>query len=245
MTEDHGDPGAASPPGGIPSGGIGPLAAAAVLLVLAGGALVVSRSSLRPEPVPSCCERKDPAGGGQPAPAAADAGAEGREDAPLPVLGEVPDFSFTERSGRAVARKDLMGRVWVADFIFTSCVGTCPEMSLRMAGVHEALRKDSDALCVSFSVDPERDSLEALRAYADRFSATADRWLFLRGPQDAVHRLEYGGFKMGDPTDALVHSERFVLVDRRGRIRGWYHGVDDAAVKDLLRDSRRIGQERP
>ncbi len=232
-----------------PAAGTGPLAAAAALLVLAGGALLVSRASLRREPVPSCCDGKGPAGGGRSAPGAPDAAdaaaATGGEDAPLPVLGEVPDFSFTERSGRTVARKDLLGRTWVADFIFTSCAGTCPVMSLRMAGVHEALRKEPDALCVSFSVDPDRDSLAALRSYADRFSATPDRWLFLRGPQDAVLRLEYGGFKMGDPTDAMVHSERFVLVDRRGRIRGWYHGVDEEAVRVLLKDARRLGREGP
>ncbi len=213
-----------------------PFASAAALLALAGGALLASRSGLPPERTPSCCAK----------PGSVERNAPATEtDAPLPVLGDVPDFSFTERSGRAVARKDLLGSVWVADFIFTSCAGTCPAMSLRMAGVHEAIRQERAALCVSFSVDPDRDTLEALRAYGDRFSASADRWWFLRGPAEAVHRLEYEGFKMGDPTDYFIHSERFVLVDRQGRIRGWYHGVDDAKVTDLLRDARLLARERP
>jgi protein SCO1/2 len=162
---------------------------------------------------------------------------------PLPVLGEVPAFAFVERSGRPVGREDLLGRIWVADFIFTNCAGVCPRMSMRMAGVHEAIRGDGDAVCVSFTVDPERDTLEVLRDYAPRFSASADGWYFLRGPLAEVHALSYRGFRLGDEKDPLVHSERFVLVDRRGRIRGYYHGVDEEAVARLLRDYRRLRAE--
>jgi protein SCO1/2 len=205
---------------------VGPVAAVAGLLVLAGGAVLAARSAWPPDEEPSCCP-------------------EPREEPSAPVLGEVPDFSFTERSGRTVARKDLLGKVWVADFIFTSCAGTCPVMTSRMAGVHEVLRKLPGALCVSFSVDPERDTLAALRDYADRFSASADGWWFVRGPQAEVHRLEYRGFKMGDAEDPMIHSERFVLVDREGRIRGWYRGTEAPEVERLVADARRLAGERP
>jgi protein SCO1 len=212
---------------------VGAVGATHALLALAGAAALAARALLPAgKPVPACCAPTDE---GRAAPAG-----EG-----IPVLGEVPDFSFTERSGRTVARKDLLGRIWVADFIFTSCAGTCPVMTSRMAGVHQALLREEGAVCVSFSVDPDRDTLSALRAYADRFSATADGWWFLRGPQKEVHALEYGGFKMGDPEDPMIHSERFVLVDGAGRIRGWYRGTEAEEVSRLLADVRRLRGERP
>ena len=158
----------------------------------------------------------------------------------LPVLGAVPEFSFEERSGATVGRRELLGRIWIADFIFTNCAGTCPAMSHRMAEVHEALRGDDDALCVSFTTDPERDTLGVLRGYADHFKASPDRWLFLRGAQKEVLDLQFSGFRIGSATDPFLHSERFALVDRKGRIRGYYHGIEAAGVKALLEDLRRL-----
>jgi protein SCO1/2 len=220
------------------SASTGPLAASAALLALGAGAFIASRGALGPgKEVPACCAGKGLEG--EPAAAA------GEEDGPLPVLGDVPDFSFTERSGKPAGRKDLLGRIWVADFVFTSCAGTCPVMSMRMATVHAALKDLPGARCVSFSVDPDRDTLEALRAYADRFSATPDGWWFLRGPQMEVVRLQHDGFKMGHSEDPFIHSERFVLVDARGRIRGWYHGTEEEPVARLVADARRLARERP
>ena len=210
------------------------LAAGTVIAVAGLAAFAALR--LVPGKGPSCCAGK---GDGATPGAAAEA------TPTLPVSVAIPDFSFTERSGRTVGRKDLLGRIWVADFIFTSCAGTCPVMTTGMASIHEALRKVPGAVCVSFSVDPERDTLEALRAYADRFSASPDRWWFLRGPQEEVHRLEYEGFRMGHPTDPMIHSERFVLVDAAGRVRGWYRGTEEKEVSKLLADVAVLSRERP
>ena len=222
-------------------GSPGPIAVSAAVLALGGAALLASRAVLRREEaaVPACCAGKEGAGG----PAAAGAPAAGEEA--LPVLAEVPDFSFVERSGKPAGRKDLLGRIWVADFIFTSCAGACPAMTMRMAAVHAALRDVPGATCVSFSVDPDRDTLEALRSYADRYSATADRWWFLRGPQAEVVRLQHDGFKMGHSEDPFIHSQRFVLVDARGRIRGWYDGTEEAPVARLVTDAHLLARERP
>jgi len=179
--------------------------------------------------------------GKDPAPSAEGATAE--TPAALPDLGAVPEFSFTERTGTKVGLADLRGRTWVADFVFTSCAGTCPAMSLRMAEVHEVLRKEPDALCVTFTTDPERDTLQVLEGYAIKYGATPDRWLFVRGPQAEVLSLQHGGFKIGSATDPFLHSERFVLVDARGRIRGYYHALDPEGVPSLLRDFRRLRAE--
>jgi protein SCO1/2 len=222
------------------SASTGPWAASLALLALGAGALVASRSFLGPREgkpkAPPCCTVEGDAGDPF---AAQDAGG------PLPILGEVPDFAFTERSGKPAGRKDLLGRIWVADFIFTSCAGTCPVMSMHMAAVQGGLREVPGATCVSFSVDPERDTLDALKAYADRFSAQPDRWWFLRGPQAEVVTLQHEGFKMGHSTDPFIHSERFALVDARGRIRGWYHGTEAEPVARLVADARRLAKEQP
>jgi len=203
-----------APPPPPPSSG-GPVAASAALLLLGAGAILVAARGAREEPAP-----------------------------PPPVLGEVPPFSLVERHGATVTRDSLRGRVWIADFVFTSCAGVCPEMSLRMAAVQAAVAEDPGTVCVTVTVDPERDTPEVLRAYADLYGASADRWLYLRGTQEEAHRLQFDGFKMGDGKDPLLHSQRFVLVDREGRIRGWYPGTEEEGVRALLRDWRGLRDER-
>jgi protein SCO1/2 len=161
---------------------------------------------------------------------------------PLPVIATLPPFRFVERSGKPVGLEDLRGRIWVADFVFTNCAGVCPRMSMAMARVHEALRRNGDA-CVSFTVDPEHDTLEVLKGYAARYSASPDAWLFLRGPQAEVQALSYKGFLIGDEKDPFIHSERFALVDRLGRVRAYCRALDDGKVEELLRDYKRLRAE--
>ena len=169
--------------------------------------------------------------------------------AALPVLGTVPEFSLVERAGTPLGSRELAGRVWVADFVFTRCPDFCPALTARMAGLHKALPKDGDRVrLVSFSVDPAHDTPEILRAYADRAGAD-DAWLFLTGPRDAVAGLLRDGFKVawadgGPPTSPITHSDRFVLVDRTLRIRGYYHWTDPADVARLARDAVRLREER-
>jgi protein SCO1 len=161
---------------------------------------------------------------------------------PLPVLGTVPPFTLTERSGRAVRAEDLSGHVWVADFVFTRCPDFCPALTARMAGLAKTLAPARRPVrLVSFTVDPAHDTPEVLRAYATRAGA-GDGWLFLTGPRDAVSALLRDGFKVawaddGPPTSPITHSDRFVLVDRALRIRGYYHGTEPADVARLARDA--------
>ncbi|MFQ5422967.1 MAG: SCO family protein [Phycisphaerae bacterium] len=157
----------------------------------------------------------------------------------VPILGHVPDFTLIERSGRKTRLADMRGRIWVADFVFTSCAGPCPIMSLRMADLQRSLARAGlgAVRCVSFSVDPTRDTPEVLRAYADRYHADKYQWLFLTGEKDVVSRLTRKGFKLTleDETDAepILHSTRFVLVDGRGRIRGYYEAITGEEIEDL------------
>jgi len=158
-----------------------------------------------------------------------------------PMYGTAPAFSFTERSGREVQSSELAGKVWVADFIFTSCAGACPVMTEKMRALQEKL--PPEIRLVSFTVDPERDTPETLRSYAERAGADRERWLFLTGNKEALYKLSIEGFKLGvddaagTPAEPITHSTRFVLVDREGRIRGYYGMEDETALERLEEDA--------
>jgi protein SCO1/2 len=158
---------------------------------------------------------------------------------PLPMYGSVPDFELTTQSGSAFTKKDLDGKIWVADFIYTTCTGPCPLMSSKMRGVQASVPA---VTLVSFSVDPERDTPQALLEYAKRYHAEPGRWFFLTGSHDTLQHLSRDAFKLSDAS--LTHSTRLVLVDTQSRIRGYYGTSDDGAMKDLLVDIRRLEKER-
>lgn len=171
---------------------------------------------------------------------------------PLPVLFTLPDFSLTERSGGTVTRATLAGKVWIADFIFTTCPGPCPLMTRRMAGLQAALADQPDLRLVTITVDPRRDTPERLKEYADQHGADPRRWLFLTGDREAIYRLSTDGFRMAaiveqdevQTTDhPILHSTRFVLVDRQGRIRAYYNGTSEEDMERLQADARRIAEE--
>ena len=166
------------------------------------------------------------------------------------MLGTVPAFSLTERHGTTVTAADLAGRVWVADFVFTRCPDICPVLSTRMAALQESLAGGTDPVrLISISVDPAHDTPDVLAAYADRYHAGSD-WLFLTGSRDAVATLLRDGFRVafsdeGPATSPVTHSDRFVLVDRQLRIRGYYHGNDPADLARLVDDAGRLRAEPP
>ena len=159
-------------------------------------------------------------------------------------FGSVPDFSLTERTGRTVSRADLAGQVWVADFIFTNCAGTCPMMTDVMKGLQDALPES--VRLVSFTVDPYRDTPEVLTNYADRHDIEGDRWIFLTGEKDALYSLSKDGFHLavddtiGTEIEPITHSTRLALVDRDGEIRGYYSGTETEAIARLSDDVRAV-----
>jgi protein SCO1/2 len=174
-----------------------------------------------------------------------------RRGAPLPTLGEVPPFSLVERSGRPLTRDGLRGAVWIADFVFTRCSGTCPMMASAMSRLQVALEDAPRVRLVSVSVDPEYDTPEVLREYAQGVAADSARWLWATGEKEAIFRLSREGFRLGaeeegvEGGEEILHSQSLVLVDAAGRIRGYYDGMDEAAVGRLIEDARRLARERP
>ena len=165
------------------------------------------------------------------------------KQAELPVFNTVPDFTLIERSLREVSRQDLAGEVWIADFIFTHCAGTCPLMTAKMRKLQDTL--PAEIQLVSFSVDPVQDTPEVLKEYAQRYGADPKRWLFLTGNKDAIYKLSIEGFKLGlddsgSAAEPITHSTRFALVDRQGRIRGYYGMNDETALVRLAKDVKAL-----
>jgi protein SCO1 len=167
----------------------------------------------------------------------------------LPVYGSVPSFQLTNQDGQSFGSADLANKIWIADFIFTSCPGPCPMISSRMSELQKPLEK-TDVHLVSFSVDPDKDTPQVLRNYADRLHAQSGRWDFLTGKRSAIYDLSQKGFKLGvaDGSDEMgmpVHSTRIVLVDRHGQIRGYYDGLQADTVTKLLADANHLLREQP
>ena len=158
--------------------------------------------------------------------------------------GAVPEFRLMERSGKSVSLADLRGKVWVADFIYTTCQDTCPLQSAEMAKLQEKWSDKSELKLVSFSVDPERDTPRVLSRYAENFKADADRWLFLTGDKEQIAHLIQAGFRLsaapltesGSENQVILHSPRFVLIDKETQIRGYYDSRDIEAVGRLKKD---------
>jgi protein SCO1 len=165
----------------------------------------------------------------------------------LPELGSVPAFVLTDQNGQSFGTEQLQGKIWIADFIYTTCPGPCPMISSRMSETQKPLR-DTGVKLVSFSVDPAHDTPEVLRGYADKLNAQPGRWEFLTGDKATIYRLSRDGFKLAAATAAdgqPVHSTRMILVDRAGQIRGYYDATDADAITRLLADTNHLLREEP
>jgi protein SCO1/2 len=172
---------------------------------------------------------------------------------PLRTYGSVPPFSLTERSGRAVTNHDLGGKIWVADFIFTTCPGPCPVISANFAKLQSKVTGDNRVKLVSFTVDPQNDTPAVLSAYADHLGADPQHWWFLTGPEKPLYELIQNGFyqavqdnhgKQHEPGQFVVtHSTYLVLIDFHGQIRGFYQGLDLDEQSKLLQDIRQLESE--
>lgn len=164
-----------------------------------------------------------------------------------PVLVELPAYKLTSESGQAFGAENLRGKTYVANFVFTSCPSVCPRLTRRMAEVQERTKDLGDALhLVTFSVDPETDTPEVLRGYAQKYGADPNRWVFLTGQLTDIEPVVVKGFKMvlgkKETTPGMfeiVHGERFVLVDGKGFVRGFYEATNEGIDK-LLVDARKL-----
>jgi len=162
----------------------------------------------------------------------------------LPVMSTVPDFTLIERSSREVKNQELAGKIWIADFVYTSCGGMCPIMTEKMRKLQDTL--PAEIRLVSFSVDPDVDTPAVLTAYAKKFGADSNRWLFLTGNRESLFKLSKEGFKLavdnsgGTEVEPITHSSRFALVDQQGRIRGYYSMEEPSELAHLIKDAKSL-----
>ena len=161
----------------------------------------------------------------------------------LPFYGQVPAFEMISQDGKPFRSETLAGHVWIADFIFTNCPGPCLRMSSQMHKVQTATAGHPEIRLLSFTIDPARDSPAVLAAFAKRYQADPKRWTFLTGQQATLQILSRDTFKLGDVDGTMNHSTRFVLVDKRGRVRGVYRTQDDDPVGSVTADAIQLQKE--
>lgn len=165
-------------------------------------------------------------------------------DKPLPVLAQIGDFELTNQDAQTFSRKDVQDKVWVASFVFTSCAGPCPLLTKRVGEIARDTANVSEARFVSISVDPEYDTPAVLKNYGQKYNADFSRWNFLTGKRDDIAKLMTDDFKLGYAEDIMFHSDRLVLVDRQGRVRGYYSGGEPNAYKKLRDDLAMLVNEK-
>jgi len=174
-----------------------------------------------------------------------------RQKKPLPVYGQVADFTLTNQNGGAISLATLRGRVWVADVIFTRCAGPCLKMSRQMKELQQSLPAKSQVMLVTLTTDPDFDTPSVLKTYAQRFGADSNRWVFLTGARKALMDVEVGSLKLTaiekkpeereTPVDLFIHSTIFVIVDKRGQLRGVFEtsgeGTNPLEIKEQIMDA--------
>jgi protein SCO1/2 len=162
------------------------------------------------------------------------------------VFQTIPSFTLMDERGKAFTSENLTGKIYVANFFFTRCGTICPKITSQVSRVTDAFIQDKDIHFISLSVDPNYDNPEKLASYAKKFDADSARWTFLTGDKKSIYPLILKGFRVPladaseydaaikNPDETFIHSERLVLVDKSGVIRGFYDGTDKKEVDRLI-----------
>lgn len=178
----------------------------------------------------------------------------------LPILGErrvegtdtvyhvIAPFRFMDQDSTAVTNDTFKDKIYVADFFFTSCRTICPIMKTQMLRVYKATAGMNDVLLLSHTIDPEYDTVALLHDFAKRLDVTSDRWHFVTGVKDSIYKIaqtSYFATAMEDRTepDGFIHSGAFLLIDKKGRIRGKYDGTKEEDVNQLIIDIKKLRRE--
>lgn len=158
----------------------------------------------------------------------------------------IGEFSFQNQYNRTITNIDVDGKVYVAEYFFTTCKSICPVMNKQMQRVYEEYRNEDDFAILSYSVDPETDTVEQMKRYADDHGVEDDgTWHFLTGDKDQLYQLARKSYfvlkpaeaqNLGDAGSDFIHTNNFVLVDRKSRIRGYYDGTNPKEVDQLIHD---------
>jgi len=161
----------------------------------------------------------------------------------LPVLSYVPHFAFSNQDGKTITEKDLDGKVYVAEYFFTTCKGICPKLNTNMKKLAEDYSTVSDFRILSYTVDPGTDSVGRMKHYSDSLGADPTRWWFLTGRKDSLYHLARSGYLLDDPRnnamnidEQFLHTQFLALVDKGGRVRKIYDGLKKDELDELEKD---------
>lgn len=164
------------------------------------------------------------------------------------VYHTIPDFSFVNQDSSLVTGQSLDGKVYVADFFFTSCPTICPKMKTQMVRLYQHFKGNPEVSFVSHTIDPRHDSVKVLKAFANRLGVTDTQWQFLWGEKEKIYEIGQKSYMITAATDStapggIVHSGAFILVDKQKRIRGLYDGTEPEQVDKLIKDIEILLQE--
>jgi len=172
-------------------------------------------------------------------------------DVKLPVLSYVQPFAFTDQDNQVITQKDLTGKVYVAEYFFTTCKGICPKLNTNMKSVYEAFKNEKDFAILSHTVDPETDTVARMKRYADSLGAKAGHWFFLTGRKDSLYRAARVSYLLDDPKnsddkieDQFIHTQFFALMDKSGRVRKIYDGLKKEELDELEKDIPKLLNEK-
>ncbi|HEV7780248.1 MAG TPA: SCO family protein [Chitinophagaceae bacterium] len=162
----------------------------------------------------------------------------------------VRPFSFLNQDGQTVTNKDVEGKVYVAEYFFTTCPTICPIMNNSLKKVYETLKDEKDFLILSHTCDPDTDSVPRMKKYADSMGVNTQRWLFLTGRKDSLYSMARVSYTIDDPNDNLVnidddfmHSQLWALVDKNGYVIKIYDSLKESEVNELIKDARKLLKE--
>lgn len=162
---------------------------------------------------------------------------------------KVAPFKFINQNGKTLTNKDFEGKIYIADFFFTSCPSICPILAKNMGVIQEKYKADDEVLLLSHSVMPWVDTVEKIKAYASQKKAINDKWHLVTGNRDSIYdlaRTSYFAdedFKRTGDKDEFIHTENFILVDKKGRIRGVYNGTLATESKRLIQQIEKLKME--
>ena len=169
----------------------------------------------------------------------------------IPPISFVRPFSFSNQDGKKITEKDVEGKVYVAEYFFTTCKGICPKMNNNMRLVYERFKNDNNFLILSHTCDPETDSAARLKKYADSMSVNTRQWIFLTGRKDSLYTMARISYTIDDPAnnlknidDDFLHTQFWALVDRNGDVRKIYDGLKGSEVRQLIKDAVRLLKEK-
>ena len=166
-------------------------------------------------------------------------------------LSYIRPFAFTNQDGKTITEKDVAGKVFVAEYFFTTCKGICPRMNNNMKQVYERLKDEKDFLILSHTCDPETDSAAKLKHYSDSMGVNTSRWMFLTGRKDSLYTMARVSYTIDDPAnnlknieDDFLHTQFWALVNRKGDVKKIYDGLKETEVKELIKDAISMMKEK-